>query len=123
MPTICIDGDIVFVSRIPSRDEMARAIQDRILKKLRRHLRQYSAKVILLGGGTAACDEAKENLDQAIRELGIQIAVEHVTDPAAIATYDVDATPAILTVQKIVKSTGKVPKTEVIKEWLKDLRL
>ncbi|MCX6921729.1 MAG: thioredoxin family protein [Verrucomicrobia bacterium] len=123
VPTICIDGDIVFVSRIPSRDEMTRAIQDRILKKLRRHLRQYSAKVILLGGGTVACDETKENLDQAIRELGIQVAVEHVTDPAAIATYDVDSTPAILTVQKTVKSTGKVPKPEVIKEWLKDLRL
>ena len=123
VPTICIDGDIVFVSRIPSRDEMVRAIQDRILRKLRRHLRQYSAKVILLGGGTPECDEAKANIEQAIRELGIQIAVEHHTDPAAIATYDVDATPAIITVQKSVKSTGKVPKVEVIKEWLKDLRL
>jgi hypothetical protein len=29
----------------------------------------------------------------------------------------------VVTVQTAVKSVGKVPKVEVIKEWLKDLRL
>ncbi|MCX7004989.1 MAG: MTH895/ArsE family thioredoxin-like protein [bacterium] len=123
VPTICIDGEIVFVSRIPSRDELVRAIQERLNRKVRRYFKQYTGKVLVLGGGCAACDETKDNIAQAIKELGIAVPVECVTDAAEIARYEVDATPAVITVQTVVKSVGKVPAVDVIKEWLKDLRL
>jgi uroporphyrinogen decarboxylase len=123
VPTICIDGEIVFVSRIPARDELVRAIQERLNRKVRRFFKQYTGKVLVLGGGCALCDETKANVDQAITELGIQVPVEVITDPAEIARYEVDTTPAVVTVQTTVKAAGKVPSIEVIKEWLKDLRL
>jgi len=123
VPTICIDGEIVFVSRIPGRDELVRAIQERLNRKVRRYFRQFTAQVVVLGGDCEACDETKANMEQAIKELGIQVPVVYYSDPADIARYEVDSTPAVVTVQTAVKSVGKVPKVEVIKEWLKDLRL
>jgi uroporphyrinogen decarboxylase len=123
IPTICIDGEIVFVSRIPSRDEMVRAIQDRINRKLRRQLKQFSAKVIVLGSGCEACETTRKNVQQAIRELGIQLPIEYCSAPEDVARYEVDKTPAVITVQNVVKCTGRVPDVDIIKEWLKDLRL
>ena len=77
----------------------------------------------MLGGGCDACDETKKNINKAIKELGIQIPVTYVTDDEEIAKYSVDATPAVITVQKTVKVSGIVPKVDVVKEWIKDLRL
>ncbi len=123
IPTICIDGEIVFVSRIPARDEMISAIQNQINKKLRRNLKRYSGEIILLGGGCDACEETKKNIDKAVKELGVQLPVNVVSDDEQIAAFGVESTPAIVTVQKSVKSSGIIPKVEVIKEWIKDLRL
>jgi small redox-active disulfide protein 2 len=113
----------VFVSRIPSRDELIAAIQDRINRKMRSYFRRRTATVVVLGGGCQACEETLENVRKAITELGIEVAVEHVTEPEEIARYGVDETPAVLMVEQSVKASGKVPKVEIIKEWLKDLHL
>ena len=40
LPTICIDGKITFVSRIPPKEELIAAIQKRILEKI--HFRDFS---------------------------------------------------------------------------------
>jgi hypothetical protein len=44
VPTICIDGEIKFVSRIPTRDELIKAIQDRINEKLKRKDKKDTGK-------------------------------------------------------------------------------
>ena len=123
IPTICIDGEIVFVSRIPARDEMITAIQNQINKKLRRNLKRYSGEIILLGGGCDACEKTKKNVEKAVKELGVQLPIHVVSDDEQIAAFGVESTPAIVTIQKSVKSSGIIPKVEVIKEWIKDLRL
>lgn len=123
VPTICIDGEIVFVSRIPSRDELIRAIQARLNRKVRHLLKQYSARVLVLADDDEAGRATLENVRQAVRELGILLPVEFCTDPTARAQYEVEHVPAVITIQNTVKSSGKVPKTEIIKEWLKELRL
>ncbi len=123
IPTICIDGEIVFVSRIPSRDELIRAIQDRINKKLKRQLRQYMAKVIIVGDANEETRLCRENVETAIKELGVDLVVEVHTDEHARKRFELEEIPAIITVQKTIKSSGKVPKAEIIKEWLKELRL
>ncbi len=123
VPTICIDGEIVFVSRIPSRDELVRAIQARLNRKVRLQLRQFSAHVLVLGDESEASREALENVRQAVKELGVLLPVEFSADPALRAQYEIENVPAVITVQNAVKSAGKVPKPEIIKEWLKELRL
>ncbi|MCX7848371.1 MAG: thioredoxin family protein [bacterium] len=123
VPTICIDGEIVFVSRIPSRDELIHAIQERLNRKMRYQLKQYSARVLVLGDDGEASKATLENVRQAVRELGVLLPVEYITDPAVRRQYDVEHVPTVVTVQNTVKCTGKVPKVEIIKEWVKELRL
>jgi uroporphyrinogen decarboxylase len=123
IPTICIDGEIAFVSRIPGRDELIRAIQDRLNRKTRRILKRYMAKVIVVGDGGEACEQTKQNVEVAVKELGVEMAVDYYTDPADIERYQLDDQPAVITEQTVIKSTGKVPKPEIVKEWIKSLRL
>jgi len=123
IPTICIDGEIVFVSRIPSRDELIQVIHDRLLKKARGVLKRHMAKIIVVGEGNEESDQAKLNVELAVKELGIEMAVEYYTDPVDRERYQLDSLPAVITEQTVIKSTGKVPKPEIIKEWIKDLRL
>jgi hypothetical protein len=49
--------------------------------------------------------------------------IEYCSAPEDVARYEVDKTPAVITVQNVVKCTGRVPDVDIIKEWLKDLRL
>ncbi len=49
IPTICIDGQITFVSKIPPRNELIRAIQNRINEKLKIKLRVKKGEILLLG--------------------------------------------------------------------------
>jgi len=123
VPTICIDGEIVFVSRIPSRDELIRAIQARLNRKVRHQLKQFSARVLVLAEDDDAGRATLENVRQAVKELGVLLPVEFVTDPSVRTRYEVEHVPAVVTIQNAIKSSGKVPKTEIIKEWLKELRL
>jgi uroporphyrinogen decarboxylase len=52
IPTICIDGQITFVSKIPPRNELIRAIQNRINEKLKIKLRIKRGEILLLGRTT-----------------------------------------------------------------------
>ena len=51
VPTICIDGKITFVSRIPPRDELVAAIQTRINEKFRMKIQRRRASLYVLGDG------------------------------------------------------------------------
>ena len=48
VPTICIDGAIRFVSRIPPRDQLIAAIQDRINEKFRMKIARRKASLYVL---------------------------------------------------------------------------
>lgn len=121
IPTICIDGKIEFVSTIPSRDELIKAIQERINEKFFMKLKQHQGKLIVLGDGCEKCDEVWENVVQAAKELGSMVEIIHIKDEKEIYKYGVASTPAIIAVEQSVKSVGRVPSVEVIKEWLKNL--
>jgi len=121
IPTICIDGQIKFVSTIPSRDELVKAIQARINEKFFMKLRSHHGRLLMLGDGCETCDQAWENVQQAARELGSLVEIIHIKDEKEIYKYGVASTPAIIAVEQTVKSVGRVPSVEVIKEWLKSL--
>jgi hypothetical protein len=121
IPTICIDGKIKFVSTIPSRDELIRAIQDRINEKFFLKLRQYRNQLLVLSAGDDKSETVWQNVKQAVKELGSTVEVMQIKDERQFIKYGVVSPPAVISVREQVKSTGQVPTVEVIKEWLKDL--
>ena len=124
IPTICIDGKITFVSRIPAREELIAAIQQRIFEKLRMKIKRKRASIFILGDGGEKCLEIKKNAEKAILELGVDVDVAIVTDEKAIYSFGVSPiqTPAVVMSRYSVKSTRTVPEPIIIKEWIKDIR-
>ena len=121
VPTICIDGEIRFVSIIPPKEELIQAIQERINYRFAMRLRQAHGRLLVLGIGTEA-DQVWANVSQAAKELGSTVELLRVTDEQEIAEYGVPNTPAVLSVRERVKSVARVPSVEVVKEWIKELR-
>jgi uroporphyrinogen decarboxylase len=121
IPTICIDGRITFVSRIPPKEELIAAIQKRIFEKLRFKIRHKNGAVYILGKSEEECAEMCKSVQQAVNELGAAVSVTVVTDKAEIASYGVLRTPAVVVAKYQVKTEARVPPSEVIREWIKDV--
>jgi MtaA/CmuA family methyltransferase len=121
IPTICIDGKITFVSRIPPKEELIAAIQKRILEKLRFKIRTKKGSVLILGKSDKECDRLRPIIDQAIYELGIDPPVVEITDEKEILAYGVLHTPAIVIANYKIKSENEIPSLPVVKEWIKEI--
>jgi small redox-active disulfide protein 2 len=76
-------------------------------------------EVKVLGPGCVQCDRLEQELIQVMAETGIVADVEHVRDIKEIGRYGVMGTPALLINGK-VKSVGKVPPKNKLKEWLQE---
>ncbi len=121
IPTICIDGKIKFVSTIPRREELIKAIQDRINEKFALKLRESKGKLLVLGSGCEECEKTWQNAQQALKELGSTVEIKQIKDEKQIEEYGVASTPSVVTISEEVKYSGRVPSVEVIKEWIKAL--
>lgn len=78
-------------------------------------LKQMIIKV--LGSGCANCKKLEANVQEAVRELGIEAVIEKVEDFKDIMAFGVMKTPALVVDEK-VKVTGRVPSVEDIKKHL-----
>lgn len=67
--------------------------------------------VKILGSGCKKCNELETNTKAALTQLGMDTAIEHVTDFGQIAAYGVMTTPALVLGKKVV-SVGKVLKKD-----------
>lgn len=76
------------------------------------------AKIRVLGGGCNKCNELHENTKAALLELGMDEAIDYVTDFAKVASYGVMTIPALMIGGKVV-SAGKVLKKNEVVELLK----
>jgi MtaA/CmuA family methyltransferase len=123
VPTICIDGQISFVSRIPPRDELVAAIQRRINEKFRMGILQRQGSLHLVGEDGEQTEAVAEVLARAAKELGADIPIRRVRDEAKFKDYGVlkSQTPAVYTAKYRLRSRGKVPEIAAVKEWIKDL--
>lgn len=71
--------------------------------------------VKVLGSGCKNCHTLKANTDAALKELGLNIEAEYVTDIQKIMAYNILSTPALV-INKQVVSTGKVlSSSDIIK--------
>jgi small redox-active disulfide protein 2 len=76
------------------------------------------ASVKILGSGCKKCNELEANTVEALKQLGMDTAIDHVTDFSQIAAYGVMSTPALVVNGKVV-SYGKVLKAEEAAEIIK----
>jgi len=74
-------------------------------------------EIKILGPGCAKCHQVEKIVKEAVAETGATADIEHVTDFKRIAEYGVFSTPSVV-VDGEVKSVGKVPKKEEIKDWI-----
>lgn len=82
---------------------------------------QTGAGVKVLGSGCAKCNALEEAVREALAELNMDTAIDHVTDFAQIAAYGVMTTPALVVDGKVV-SYGKVLKREEAKALIQKVR-
>lgn len=71
----------------------------------------------VLGPGCPRCQQTEQIVKEALSEAGVEATVEKVTDTMEIAGYGVMGTPAVIVDGK-VKSVGKIPNKEDIKNWI-----
>jgi small redox-active disulfide protein 2 len=71
----------------------------------------------VLGPGCPKCRKLFENVEQVVKELGIDCEVEKITDINAIVNYRVMMTPALV-VDEEVKSSGKALSVTELKTIL-----
>ena len=83
--------------------------------------RAEGASVKILGSGCAKCNQLEAAAREALAQLGMDRAIDHVTDFAQIASYGVMTTPALVIDGKVV-AYGKVLKAGEVANILQKLR-
>ena len=79
------------------------------------------ASIKILGSGCAKCNALEASTAEALRQLGMDETIDHVTDFTQIAAYGVMTTPALVVDGKVV-SLGKVLKPEEVAALLRKAR-
>ena len=75
------------------------------------------ASVKVLGSGCDKCNQLERATKEALSELQMDTAIDHVTDFAQIAAYGVMSTPALVVDEKVLCS-GRIPSESEVKTWL-----
>jgi small redox-active disulfide protein 2 len=75
-------------------------------------------KIQILGTGCPKCKQVEANAREAVKNLGIDVEIEKVTDINRIIDFGVTVTPA-LAVDGDVRFSGRIPSVEEIEEVLK----
>jgi small redox-active disulfide protein 2 len=75
-------------------------------------------KIQILGTGCPKCRALAQNAETAAKELGLEYTLEKVTDIKEIMKFGVMLTPALV-IDGQVKTAGKLPNIQEIKEMLK----
>jgi len=75
-------------------------------------------EIKILGPGCPKCQQTEKIVKEAVAESGVPAQVEKITNIMDIAKYGVFGTPAVV-VDGEVKSVGKIPAKEDVKNWIK----
>ncbi len=121
IPTICIDGKIVFVSQIPPQNLLIEAIQKRVNEKLKLKIKSKRSEILILGETEKECKEITRRVKRAAAELGKTTTVTVITDKEQMTSFGVKKGPAVVVVNYRLKSEVTIPSLDVIKEWIKEI--
>jgi len=75
-------------------------------------------KIQILGSGCPKCRQTEANAREAVKNLGIDVIIEKVTDINKIIDFGVTVTPALVVDGK-VRFSGRIPSVEEIESILK----
>ena len=78
--------------------------------------------VKVLGAGCKSCHEQYENAKEAVKNMGLDIEVEYITDMQKVMEYGVMSMPALVVNEKVV-SMGKVLKATEVEKLFQELDL
>ena len=76
-------------------------------------------EIKVLGPGCANCHTMEQLAKAAVKELGITVSVEHVTDMAEIMNYTM-STPGLVVNGKLKHSGKPLPNIEKVKALIKE---
>jgi len=126
------DQEVVetLLNRLGKRNYIPEKVKENYGKAFLREFKKFQGKpyedevqeglvIKVLGPGCVQCDRLDQELMQAMAEEGIMADMEHIRDIKEIGKYGVMGTPALIINGK-VKSVGKVPPINKLKEWLKE---
>jgi len=116
------------IKRLSVDNYIPSSVRDLYIKALLREFKKYTGQeveeetvsgleVVILGPGCAECDYLEKECREAMAEMALPGAIEHVTDIKEIARYGVMGVPALLINGKVL-AVGRVPSRSKIKEWL-----
>lgn len=74
-------------------------------------------KIVVYGPGCARCHETERVVRHVVAQLNVNADVEKVSDYQVMAAVGVVATPAV-SVDGVLKVTGRIPKAEEVKVWI-----
>ena len=75
--------------------------------------------VRVLGAGCKSCHELYENAKKAVKNLGLSIDVDYITDMEKVIEFGAMSMPALVINDKVV-SMGKVLKAEAVEKLIND---
>lgn len=75
-------------------------------------------KIEVYGPGCRRCEATAQLIAERARALGVEVAIEKVTDYAAIAAAGVVATPGVAVDGRLVHSGG-LPAADAVDGWLR----
>ena len=75
------------------------------------------SKIQILGTGCSRCSDLTANAEKAVKELGIEAAIEKVTEIQDIIKFQILMTPGLV-INGQVKAAGRIPSVEEIKQML-----
>ena len=75
-------------------------------------------KIQILGTGCPKCKKLTQHAEEAVKDLGLDVEIEKVTQIAEIMKFGVMTTPALV-IDGTIKSIGKLLSVEEIKGFLK----
>lgn len=74
-------------------------------------------KIEILGTGCPKCKKLYENVQEAVKQKGIEAEIAKITDINSIMEYGVMITPALV-VDGEIKAAGKIPSVDEIGNWI-----
>ena len=74
----------------------------------------------VLGAGCKSCHEQYEYAKEAVKNMGLSVEVEYITDMEKVMEYGVMSMPALVVNEKVV-SMGKVLKSAEVEKLFKKL--
>ena len=90
-------------------------------KDCRAEAKDGICSIKVLGAGCKSCHEQYENAKEAIKEMGLPVEVEYITDMQKVMEYGVMSMPALVVNEKVV-SMGKVLKAADVEKLLNELK-